>query len=90
MVKIITLVFKFIKKKGEQTVTITIQQTSKKLKLHLIISTIMVMIGVVGAIAVMPGNLSPNEAPSPIWGLSLLCGFVWFIVTKIRIWWDHK
>ena len=61
----------------------TIQEPSKRLKLHIIGSVVVIFLSLM---------LFAQEA-SVIKKLGLICGFggfCWFIVTKLRIWWHHK
>lgn len=68
-----------------QTIT-TVQQTSKKLKMHTLIS---LSIGIIGFLMVI-GTASAEQEPSALGSLMALVGFVWFIVTRFRIWWHHS
>ena len=65
----------------------TIQKTSKKFKLHTLISVFLIIIGVVWAFAI---NNNPQIGSSDIPGLLMLIGFGWYIVTRFRIWWHHR
>lgn len=64
---------------------VTIQETSKKLKLQTLISVAVVIVGVVWAM-----GQSESSEPSGIPAILIFSGLVWFIVTRIRIWWHHK
>ena len=63
----------------------TVQETSKKLKLHTLISILAIIIGVVWWIGTPEGN-----EPSGIAILLVAGGLVWYLVTRFRIWWHHK
>lgn len=67
----------------------TTQITSKKLKLQQVASALLLLGGVVSLLTV---NSSPDEpmGPSPIPTALTSIGLVWFVVTRIRIWWHHK
>ncbi len=62
--------------------TVTTELTSKKLKLHSLLAAAMLIIGMLLASA---GDITPIVP-----GLLMFCGLVWFIVTRIRIWWGHS
>ena len=61
----------------------TVQETSKKLKLHTIIAVTAVSIGVVWLIA-----QGEQKTPAPVF--VILGGLVWYFATRFRIWWHHK
>lgn len=63
----------------------TVQETSKKLKLHTLISVLAIIIGVVWLIATPQG-----EAYSGFAILIIAGGLFWYFVTRLRIWWHHK
>ena len=68
----------------------TVQETSKKLKIQIVIASIIFWIGVVWLIG---GVVSANQGggePSSMAGLLLFVGIVWYMVTRFRIWWHHK
>jgi uncharacterized membrane protein YvbJ len=67
----------------------TIQETSKRLKLHTIGAVTLLIVGVVLLVGTFQAMESDGE-PSPWPGLMMFIGFVWYIVTRIRIWWHHK
>ncbi len=70
----------------------TTQSTSKRLKLHMLISSLIFLIGVTWffvasqAAAENPG-IDVNVA---IPGWFIIVGAVWFLITRFRIWWHHK
>lgn len=67
----------------------TIQQTSKRLKVHIIFSSLAFWIGLIWLLIVINSdNPPPNSSPIPV--LLILIGLVWFLITKFRIWWHHK
>ena len=65
----------------------TVQETSKRLKLHQLLSIAALVIGAVWMFAGMG-----DEASEPSGGAALLAtaGLIWYIVTRFRIWWHHK
>lgn len=72
------------------TALTTTQLTSKRLKLHSIISLIAAAVGFIWMIS---HSESPDSDPplTLIASLSLfLLGLAWWGVTKIRIWWHHR
>lgn len=69
--------------------TYTIQKTHKKFKAHGLIAFVMLCLGIYLT------SLGMNaEDPSP--GLVMsgpllsVVGIVWYIINKIRIWWNHS
>lgn len=65
----------------------TTQETSKRLKIHILLSSLTLIVGFVLLIA---NKESPNPEPNPIPSLMVIVGLFWFIVTRFRIWWHHK
>lgn len=59
----------------------TTQSTSKQLKLESLIASAVLIAGVLITIA--------SSGPSPFGALVIFIGLIWFIVTRIRIWWHH-
>jgi len=64
----------------------TVQLTSKSLKMQIILSLIVFFIGV---LLFLNSFFSYGEG-SGIYGFILFVGIIWFIITKMRIWWHHK
>jgi len=66
----------------------TIQETSKRFKLHTLISVSLIIVGVIWMIkdANSPIGDRASIIPLPL----TLIGFVWYLVTRFRIWWHHK
>lgn len=67
----------------------TVQETSKQLKLHIILSALLFWGGLLWFFVAASGH-QPGQEVSPWPALSLFVGMVWYLVTKIRIWWHHK
>lgn len=65
----------------------TVQETSKKFKLHSLISVTLVIIGFIWLFAT--ANNPPSEA-SNIPLLPITVGLIWYIVNRFRVWWHHK
>lgn len=63
----------------------TVQETSKKLKLHTLLSILAIVIGVVWWMATPEG-----AEPSGVAILLVAGGLFWYLVTRFRIWWHHK
>jgi hypothetical protein len=63
----------------------TTQETSKKLKMHTLISVTLFIIGIVSTFSIA-------NAPEPAaWPFGVMTvGIFWYIVTRFRIWWHHK
>ena len=68
----------------------TIQQTSKRLKAHIIFSSLAFWIGLVWLLIVINSDSKTPDTSTPIPVLLLLIGLIWFLITKFRIWWHHK
>jgi len=64
--------------------SITIQKTSKTLKVHLILSIMCILIGL---FLFLIGNKNSMEIEG---GILSTVGFIWLFMTKIKIWWNHK
>lgn len=62
----------------------TTQSTSKRLKMHSLLSGLSFIIGMLMAMGSPPGS---NGAAMGVF--ICLVGLVWFMVTRIRIWWHH-
>jgi len=67
----------------------TIQQTSKRLKVHIIFSSLFFWIGTIWLIASCSAQ-GENPNPSGVGITLVMVGVIWFLVTKFRIWWHHK
>lgn len=68
----------------------TIQETSKPLKLQIVISVAMFVVGFVWFWVLVSDEAYNTETPSVVPYALVTIGLIWFIVTKIRIWWHHK
>lgn len=68
----------------------TIQETSKRLKLHVLFSAFLFWGGLLWIL--LASNSSQNNADDPNLtpAFMVLLGMVWYVTTKIRIWWHHK
>ena len=62
----------------------TVEQTSKKFKLQAILSIVTSCVGLVGMFA------TAENGNTTIPTLMFMGGVIWFIVNRIRIWWNHK
>ncbi len=62
-----------------------IEQTSKKLKAHIVCCY---LLGFFGVLILCFGDLKQQGATLTA-GLLWLTGGVWYIVTKFRIWWNN-
>ena len=67
----------------------TIQETSKRLKLHTIGSVTVLLFGIVMLIAQFNATEQGGE-PSGWPGLMIFIGLTWYVVTRFRVWWHHK
>lgn len=70
---------------GSGASVVTTQQTAKSLKLHMVVSGLMIVVGVIAMIA----TNGPHTSPALWAALLVVFGGVWLIVTKIRRWWNH-
>ena len=68
----------------------TVQETSKKLKLQILISSIMFWAGVIWLIVAINGAKYSSDEPPQVPSFLILIGIVWYITTRFRIWWHHK
>lgn len=68
----------------------TTQETSKKLKLHTLISALLIIVGFIAIFATAGPDADGNVEPSRFPPLMIMVGVVWYIVAKFRIWWHHK
>lgn len=68
----------------------TVQETSKRLKIHIIFSSILFWFGFLGFAAEIWHGNPPKQnvlnTSTSVWGI----GFVWYLLTRCRIWWHHK
>ena len=67
----------------------TVQETSKKLKMHILIASVLFWVGVIWffiqANMVNEGGEITGTPAAMIFG-----GMIWYFVTRFRIWWHHK
>lgn len=65
----------------------TIELTSKRYKLQLVLSVLLIIVGIV---AMIYSYNSKGQSSAGVWGiLSVVFGFIWFLTTRIVIWWNH-
>lgn len=64
----------------------TIQGTSKRLKMHTLLASLTLIVGVVWLIGEpkIPGQFNP----APVF--LIFGGFIWVIVSRVRTWWHHS
>jgi uncharacterized membrane protein YvbJ len=75
-----------IKKRRQKSSSIkTIQITSKKLKLQLLITSVMFWSSILWLIL-----LRSDPYTSPIAGIIFIVSIIWYFIIKIRIWWHHE
>jgi len=70
----------------------TTQETSKRLKVHILISAVLFWGGLLWMFGSMSGR-TPGAPPTTgmsVAPLMMVIGFAWYVVTKSRIWWHHK
>lgn len=61
---------------------ITIQETGKRLKLHTLLSVILMLTSIAIAIT--------DESFIGYGVIGLFVGIVWYLITRFRIWWNHN
>ncbi len=66
----------------------TVQETSKRLKLHTLGAVLLIIIGVFWLIAEI--NAVDGQGQAGISTLLIMAGLIWYFVTRFRIWWHHK
>jgi uncharacterized membrane protein YvbJ len=65
----------------------TIQETSKKFKVHTLIAVFLIVIGCLFAF------IGPDLGRDGLTSAGVLMasiGFVWYLINRFRIWWHHK
>jgi len=67
----------------------TVQETSKRLKVHILISSLCFWGGLIWVVVAVQ-DAQAGATPNPIPSLLTIAGLFWYIVTKVRIWWHHK
>jgi len=73
--------------KTEKEETITTQLTAKRLKAHVFLAHLVIMMGA-GLIFGGAAAIDPAISASGWW--AMLGGFLWLFATRIRIWWNHE
>ena len=70
---------------------VTTQSTGKPLKAQMLLSAMMMCAGVAWGAFVVQVHPSRDPVSSLIGALLLFSlGFIWFVVTRIKIWWEHE
>ncbi len=72
---------------GRAPTPVVTELTSKRLKFQTLLAAVTIVIGFV---VIMNSGASGNVGSSVIGTLMLLVGLVWLVITRIRIWWNHK
>lgn len=65
----------------------TIQETSKRLKLHTIGAVLLLLVAAIWFFS-EPKDIDQPTSPWPL--LLMFLGLAWYFVTRFRIWWHHK
>ena len=71
----------------------TTEETSKRLKKHIVFASVLIWGGLAVGCSLLEGEAaSGTERVAGVVTMSLAptVGFIWYIVTKMRIWWHHK
>ena len=67
----------------------TIQTTGKKLKIHSLLSALLVIMGFFGTLVVMCGMEQGGKCVmAPV--ILFIIGFVWSVIARFKIWCHHK
>ena len=61
----------------------TVQETSKRLKGHILIAAVLFWGGILWM-------FTGGTEAAPLATLSITAGFFWWVATRFRIWWHHK
>jgi hypothetical protein len=64
----------------------TIELTSKKLKKQKIYSVVLFLLGII--IAIWDRNKRPFLYISGF--IMIFSGVIWYVITRVRIWWQHR
>jgi len=79
----------------EETITLgdsltTIQETSKRLKAQIVMSSLCFWVGLL-LLVVVANATKTGEEFSPAFPILLSAvGLIWYLTTRFRIWWHHK
>jgi hypothetical protein len=68
----------------------TVQTTSKRLKSHILIAAALFWGGILWAMSAAGAAASGGGGTTMTPSLLIFAGFTWYVVTKFRIWWQHK
>ena len=69
----------------------TVQETSKRLKIQIILSSLMAIIGSMKFFkGYFFGDLYIDQSNFLFTMFLFIGGTIWFLTTKFRIWWHHK
>ncbi len=68
--------------------TITIQETSKKFKLQILLSSMLFWVGFFWLIFAVFSDTTINIFSKP--AILMSVGLVWYLITKFMTWWHHK
>lgn len=73
---------------SKENINVTTQLTSKRLKFNFLVAWIFIFIGI---ILIVSGSGEDQDKHDVVWGSLLsLYGFAHLVVTRIRVWWNHK
>lgn len=65
----------------------TIEQTSKGLKLQVLLSTLLVFAGAIVSVVATTNDIG---ALVVVGGSAFVVGLIWFTIARVLIWWRHK
>lgn len=67
----------------------TVEETSKNLKLHTLLSLSTMVIGLIWLVYIKSNYQEiPSFAGIPF--IMMVVSVLWYLITRIRIWWNHK
>lgn len=65
----------------------TVERTSREWKMHILLASLTVIVGVVWLIAAMTGYCSQEQIG---WSMLLLIpGVIWYVLARVGAWWHH-
>lgn len=67
----------------------TTQGTSKKLKLQTLLSGLIFWLGVIWAVTIYTVAEPENYSDGTPGVVIAIVAFIWYLVTRVRIWWHH-
>jgi hypothetical protein len=66
----------------------TVQETSKQLKIHVLLSSICFWSGLI--FGMTSSKQSTDDVAPVVSVLMIFVGLIWYLFAKVRIWWHHE